>query len=304
MRGDRHVEVERGGPEPVILGSRIAHAIGQAAEQDALEAEPLAVLHLGDGVIDVADRHDTHADEPVRRDRTIFLGEPVVVAADHGSVDLVMGDISPEHRSGDHGGKQHFGIHAVLVLFAHALLGPAGASGVGDLEAEGLPGAGCMSGTQIKEIRLEQRLTFDHQRVTAVGQVNRMRRSVAIFRWHSMGPALRRYLEMSIGGQQFILPGHCETPPIASSWQSSLVRRRDAGKRSASVTTRSRSGLRTSHGDELSRHASGHGGHSAGAADPCRSRCHWACAPQCGCDRARACRCRRRSPIGDRTRPG
>jgi hypothetical protein len=63
-----------------------------------------------------------------------------------------MGNVAPEHRSRDHRCKQHFGFHAVLVLFAYALLGPTCAGGVGDLEAEGLPGAGSVTGAQIKEI--------------------------------------------------------------------------------------------------------------------------------------------------------
>jgi hypothetical protein len=63
-------------------------------------------------------------------------------------------------------------------------------------------------GRRVKEIGFQQRLTFDHQCIAAIRQVNRTRRSVAILRWDTVGPALWRHLEMSIGGQQLVLPGH------------------------------------------------------------------------------------------------
>ena len=111
--------------------------------------------HLGDRVLDIGDRHDAHADQPVGGDRAIFLGEPVVVAADHGLVDLVMADVAPEDGPRDHRREQDFGVEPVLVLFLDALLGRAGAGGVGDLEAKGLPGSLGAAGAQIEKIRLQ-----------------------------------------------------------------------------------------------------------------------------------------------------
>ena len=113
------------------------------------------MLHLGDRVIDIGDRDDPHADQPIRRDGAVFLAEPVVVAADHGLVDLVMRDVAPEHRPRDHRREQDLGVDAVLVLLADALLGAAGAGRVGDLEAEGLPRPGGAPGAQIEEIGLQ-----------------------------------------------------------------------------------------------------------------------------------------------------
>ncbi len=155
--------------------------------------------HLGDRVVDIGDRDDAHADQAVGRDRAIFLGEPVVVAADHRLVDLVMADVAPEHRPRDHRREQDLGVHAVAVLLLDALLGRAGAGGVGDLEAEGLPGALGPTGAQIEKIRLEQRLALDHQGVAAIGQMDGMRRAVAIFLRHPVHPPLGRHFEMPVG---------------------------------------------------------------------------------------------------------
>ena len=154
MHGDRHVEVERGGPEFVVLWGGIALAARQRAEQHALQAELLAVLHLGDRVVDIGDRDDPHADQTVGRHGAVFFGEPVVVAANDSLVDLVMRDVAPEDGTRDHCREQDLGVHAVLVLLFDALLGRARAGGVGDLEAKGLPGSFRAAGAQIEEIRL------------------------------------------------------------------------------------------------------------------------------------------------------
>jgi hypothetical protein len=102
MDGDGHLHVDCRGPELVVLRRRIAFGIGQCAQQDALQAELLAMLHLGDRIVDIGDRDDPHADQAVGRHGAIFLGEPIIVAADHRFVDLVMRDISPEDGASDH----------------------------------------------------------------------------------------------------------------------------------------------------------------------------------------------------------
>jgi hypothetical protein len=127
-----------------------------------------------------------------------FLAEPVVVAADHGLIDLVMRDVAPEHRSGDHRREQDLGIHAVLVLFPDALLGAAGAGGIGDLEAEGLPCPLGASRAQIKKVGLEQRLAFDHQSIAAVRQMHRMRGAVTVFLRYPVDPPLGRNFEVPV----------------------------------------------------------------------------------------------------------
>ena len=190
------------------------------------------MLHLGDRVIDIGDRDDTHANETVGRDGAILLGEPVVVAADHRLVDLVMGDIAPEDGAGDHRREQHLGVHAVLVLLADALLRRAGAGGVGDLEAKGLPGPLGAAGAQVEEIGFQQRLTLDHQRVTAIRQMHGVRRAVAVFLRHPVHPALRRHLEMPVARHQIILPRHSNLRP--ESERGRPARMRAGGPRSQS----------------------------------------------------------------------
>ena len=81
------------------------------------------MLHLGDRVVDIGDRNDPHADETVGRHGAVFFGEPVVVAADHRLVDLVMRDVAPEDGARDHRREQDLGVHAVLVLLPDPLLG-------------------------------------------------------------------------------------------------------------------------------------------------------------------------------------
>jgi len=219
MRGDRHLKIERGSPEPIVLRRGIAAAIGQTAEQDAFQTELLAMLHLGDGVLGVGDRHDAHADQAVGGNRTVFLGEPIVVAADHRFVDLVVGDVAPEHRAGDHRREQHLGVDTVLVLLLDPLFRATGAGGIGDLETKGLPGAFGAAGAQIEEIGFEQWLTLDHQGVPAIRQVHRVRGAVAVFFRDAMEPSLRRHFEVPVARHQIVAfrHGYLLRPGISNS---------------------------------------------------------------------------------------
>jgi hypothetical protein len=151
---------------------------------------------------------------PIRGDGTVFLGEPVVVAADHGFVDDVMGDVAPEHGPRDHGGGQDLGVEAVLVLFAYALLGAAGAGGVFDFDAEGLPGAGGVAGPEVEEVGFEEGLALDHQGVAAVGEMDGVRGSVIVLGRDAMGPALGRDFEVTVGGDEGVRAGHGGGPPF------------------------------------------------------------------------------------------
>ena len=81
------------------------------------------MFHLRYGVIHVADGHDPHADQPLRRDGAVVLRQPLVVGADDGFVHLIMADITPEHRPGHHGREQHLGIEAIQILLSDALFG-------------------------------------------------------------------------------------------------------------------------------------------------------------------------------------
>src|SRR5581483_2333289 len=115
----------RCGPEAVVLGRGPAFIAREGAQRDALQAELFAVLHLGDGVGDVAHRQRAHAYQPVGIDRAVLLGEPGVVARDDRLVGVVVLNVAPPARGGAL--KQHFGVEPVLVLLADALLGGAGA---------------------------------------------------------------------------------------------------------------------------------------------------------------------------------
>ena len=212
MHRHRHVEIDRGGPEAVVLRRRIALAVRERAKLDAFEAELFAMLHLGDRVFGVADRHDAETDQTVGRDGAIFLGEPVVIGADDGLVGVVMRDVAPEHGARDHRRKQDLGVEPVLVLLLNALLGRAGTGGVGDLESEGLPGALGAAGAQIEEIGFEERLTLDHLRVAAIRQVHGARRAVTVLFRDPVRPALGRHFEMPVRRHQLVLPGHSNPP--------------------------------------------------------------------------------------------
>jgi len=212
MHGHRHVEIDRGGPEAIVFGGRITLAVRQGAELDALEPQLLAMLHLGDGILRVRDRHDTEPDQTVRSYGTILLGEPVVIGADHRLVRIVMADVAPEHRARDHRREQDFGVEPVLVLLLDALLGGAGAGGVGDFQAERLPGALGAAGAQIEEIGLEERLTLDHLGVPAIRQMDRARRAVAVFLRDAMDPALGRHFEMPVRRHQPVFSRHFALP--------------------------------------------------------------------------------------------
>ena len=111
--------------------------------------------HLGNGVVDIGNRHYPHANQTVGRDCAIFLGEPIVVAADHCPVDIVMADVAPKDRPRDHCREQDFGIEPVFILLFDALLGRARAGGIRHLETKGLPGPLGAAGAQIQEIRLQ-----------------------------------------------------------------------------------------------------------------------------------------------------
>src|SRR5262249_38656847 len=68
----RQLHLDGGGPEAIVFGRRVPLAAGKDAEADALEAEALAVLELGDGVVDVGPRNHAETDEPVARRRAVL----------------------------------------------------------------------------------------------------------------------------------------------------------------------------------------------------------------------------------------
>ena len=186
-------------PEPVVLGGRIAFGVGQCAEQYPLQPELFAMLHLGDCVIDIGDRDDPHADQPVGCHRAIFLGEPVVVAADHRLVDLVMADVAPEDRPRDHRRKQDLA-HPCRRGPAprRAARGEPVPAASATLRPKGCQVPSARPARRSRKFASKQRLAFDHQRVAAIRQMHRMRSAVAMFLRHPVYPPLRRHFEVPV----------------------------------------------------------------------------------------------------------
>ena len=108
---------------------------------------------LGDGVVDVGPRDDAEPDQTVARDRTVFLPQPVVVGADRGAVDVIVGERAPEAGPHLHVGKEHLGLEAVDVLLAQALLRRPHPGRVVDGHPEGLPRLVVPPGPEIEEGR-------------------------------------------------------------------------------------------------------------------------------------------------------
>src|SRR5215470_4139386 len=81
MDGQRHLHVDGGRPEAVVLRHRIRLPVREHAKVDALEPESGAVRELGDGVVHVRPGDDAEANEAVRGYGTILLAQPVVIVA-------------------------------------------------------------------------------------------------------------------------------------------------------------------------------------------------------------------------------
>ena len=139
MHRDGHVHRHRGSPEAVILRRRVPLGTGQDSQDDPLQPLLGTVLHLGNRVIHVGPRDHPQANQAVRRHSTVFLRQPIVIGPDDRLVDLVVGDVAPQHWPGHHGGEQHLGVQPIHVLLPHALLRRTGASRLLDFDTKGLP---------------------------------------------------------------------------------------------------------------------------------------------------------------------
>ena len=199
----RHPHVDRGRPEPVVLGQRIRPAVREHAEVDA------AVLELGHGVVEVRPRDDAQPDEAVTRDRAVFLGQPVVVRADGRAVHVVVGQRAPEPRADLHVGEDHLREQTIHVLLAQALLRRADARRALHRGAEWLPRLVRPPGPEIEERRWIRRLALDENRVAAVGKLDRPRRALAILRGHARRPALWQDLQVTVAREQGRKRGCC-----------------------------------------------------------------------------------------------
>ena len=212
-----HSHVDRRRPELVVLRLRIRLAVREHAEVHALEPELRAVVELRDRVGDVRPRNDAEADQPVRRDRTVLLTEPVVVRAHRCAIDVLVGERAPEPRADLHVRKQDLRVQVIGVLLLHALFRRPHASRVVDIRAERHPGLVRAAGPQVEERGGIGRLAFDEQRVAAVGQLDRARRLLAQVRRHPRRPALGTHFEVTIARDQWRKRGrgHEISPPSA-----------------------------------------------------------------------------------------
>ena len=128
-----------------------------------------------------------------------------------------MANVAPDHRPGQHGGKQHLGVQAVHLLLFHSLFRRAGAGRVRDPEAKRLPLLRRSARAQVQEIRGLHWQTFNEQPIPAVWQADGARRAVLVLLGHPRRPAFGRHFEVPVTGNQPILPGHKSLLSLMSS---------------------------------------------------------------------------------------
>ena len=205
----RDAELDALLPELVVFRLREAGAVREHVERDALEPGVVRELHLGDRVVDVADRRDRVADEPVGRDRAVVVREPRVVGPQHRPVDLAVGD-ALEEAGREHGREEHLGVDAVLVLLPEPLLGRARAvvrRAVGPVVRAGVEADRAAPGDVLAV--LEQRLALDEPALAALGQLDEAGRAVApTSRGRSLHPGIGRRLDVPVGGDRPVVARH------------------------------------------------------------------------------------------------
>jgi hypothetical protein len=79
-------------PEPVVVVVGGRGAVGVGGQDRTPVAQPDRPLQLGDGVVDPGRRNDRLPDQPVLRSGA-ELGQPVVVGADAGELELAVGPV-------------------------------------------------------------------------------------------------------------------------------------------------------------------------------------------------------------------
>ena len=198
VRRQLHADVERRLPELVVLFTRRAGAVGELVEGDGPDAEILDPLELRHGVLDTGDGNHGVADEPIGGYRVEVLGQEGVVGLDHREVDLGVDD-ALEEAGGEDGREEDFGVDAVLVLLAEALLGGAGAGGGGAvLVVVGhAPEADRLTGDDVLAV-MEERLPFDKPALAAVGEMNQAGGAVAPLLRHVLDPRFGRRLHVPV----------------------------------------------------------------------------------------------------------
>ena len=126
VRRERHVQVEGGRPEAVVLGSRDVVATRVLGKGDALEPRAGAVLHLVDGILDARVRQHAHDHQPLGGYRAVLLVHELVPRVIDRQVGVVVVDL--EEVGAVEVVEQDLSVDAVHVLLPQALLVAAGAA--------------------------------------------------------------------------------------------------------------------------------------------------------------------------------
>ena len=188
-----------------------------SAENNSLKTQLRYVLQFFDGIVYVGPWDDAHADQAFWVCGAIFLAQPVVIGANHGFVDIVVGDVTPQGWPRHLCGEQHLAVKTVLVLLSYPLLRRTYTRCALDSQSEGLPLAGCPSGAKVQEIGLAQGLSFNQQSVPAIWECNGAGSAVPVFFRHSVDPPFRWHFQVTVAGHQSVIPSH-DILPLPYKW--------------------------------------------------------------------------------------
>src|SRR5207248_6932906 len=120
---------------------------------------------------------EAQADETIRIDGAVLLGQKVVVGPDDGLIGVVVFDAAPHAGAGD-AGEEHLGVDPVDVLLLQPLLWRPGPRGRLVVLRKRDVGLERLAAVQVRR-HLPQRLPLDYPGVTAIGQANDSWRAVA-----------------------------------------------------------------------------------------------------------------------------
>ena len=199
MCRDGHPELNGLPPEQVVLGCRRTRPVRERTEADAAETDPPGPLQLRDGVLDARCRDDRVADEPVRGDGAVVLGQEIVEGPHHGHIRLAVLDVLDE-AGDEHRRVEHLGIDAVPVLLAETLACVAGARD--RRRPVGLPVRAALdlersAGGNILAV-VNERAPLDDPPLTSGAQLDQPRRPVHVLVRHVPDPGVRRDLQMPV----------------------------------------------------------------------------------------------------------
>ena len=238
-----HAQLERSLPESVVLGAGLSGAVGERAEADGLEAQPVHPVELGQGIVEPAGGDHRIGDQPLGRHRAVVLRQEVVKGADHRHVGLPVLDVLDEPADED-GRVENLGVDAVAVLLGQPLPGvprarhrravrlPVGAA----LDLERAAGGDVLpvvdQGTALHDPSLAARPELDEPRGP-----------VAVHLGNVAHPWLRRDLQVPVAGDDLVPSGHRARARVQRSGLASKVRG-DSARATSTKRARPTSGSR------------------------------------------------------------